>query len=282
MNKMEKFCLKWNEFESNIRESFRELRKEQTHFDVTLATDDGHQIEAHKIILSARSQFFSGIFRKTKHASPFIYLKGIKRIDLEYVIDFLYNGEAYVAQEELNKFLETAQELQVKGLQSNHGDESGKNQRVEEKLEIETKYSINQNESILDSMEELSVTFANGDFDLVQTEENNLWLNTNIELDLQIEQMMEKIEGLWHCKVCGKTVTSKNKTHLKDHMESQHIEGVSHICHLCNKIWSTRKALRDHVRDHHSDLTFDCNVCGEIGMAKMAFKNHKRTCKFSQ
>merc|ERR1719186_2238816 len=87
MNTMEKFCLRWNEFETNIRESFRELREEQNHFDVTLATDDGHQIEAHKIILSAGSNFFSKILRQTKHSSPFIYLKGINRVELEYVID---------------------------------------------------------------------------------------------------------------------------------------------------------------------------------------------------
>merc|ERR1719427_314555 len=96
MDNMEKFCLRWNEFETNIRDSFRELREDHSHFDVTLATDDGHQIEAHKIILSAGSRFFSDILRKTKHPSPFIYLKGINKIDLEYVVDFLYNGEAYV------------------------------------------------------------------------------------------------------------------------------------------------------------------------------------------
>ena len=48
MNKREKFCLKWNDFETNIRNSFRGLREEQNYFDVTLACDDGHQIEAHK------------------------------------------------------------------------------------------------------------------------------------------------------------------------------------------------------------------------------------------
>ena len=93
MKSMDKCCLKWNEFESNIRESFRELREEQNHFDVTLASDDLHQIKAHKIILSAGSNFFSEIFKRTKHPSPFIYLKGIKRAELESVVDFLYNGE---------------------------------------------------------------------------------------------------------------------------------------------------------------------------------------------
>ena len=65
------------------------------------------------------------------HPNPFIYLKGLNRIDLEHVIDFLYNGEAYVAQGELNKFLDTAQELQVKGLQSNKDHQSDQNQTLE-------------------------------------------------------------------------------------------------------------------------------------------------------
>ena len=36
----------------------------------------------------------------------------------EHVADFLYNGETLVTQRELKAFLETAQELQIKGLQS--------------------------------------------------------------------------------------------------------------------------------------------------------------------
>jgi ABC-type long-subunit fatty acid transport system fused permease/ATPase subunit len=61
---MEKYCLKWNEFEANIRESSRNLREEQRFFDVTLATDVGQQIQDHKMILSAGSHFISDKFMK--------------------------------------------------------------------------------------------------------------------------------------------------------------------------------------------------------------------------
>ena len=110
---MEKFCLRWSEFETNTKESFRELREEQNLFDVTLASDDGYTIEAYKIILSAGSQFFSDILRKVKHPAPFIYLKGVFKAELEYIIEFLYKGEAFMTQQELNSFLETAQTLNV-------------------------------------------------------------------------------------------------------------------------------------------------------------------------
>ena len=41
----EKFCLRWNDFESNINVAFRELREDKDFFDVTLACDDD-QIQA--------------------------------------------------------------------------------------------------------------------------------------------------------------------------------------------------------------------------------------------
>ncbi len=54
----EKFCLRWNDFESNISGAFRELREEKDFFDVTLACDDEDHVDAHRVILSACSPFF--------------------------------------------------------------------------------------------------------------------------------------------------------------------------------------------------------------------------------
>jgi len=288
MNNLDKFCLRWNDFETNIRESFKRLREEQNYFDVTLACDDDYQIQAHKIILSAGSPFFNDIFRKTEHPSPFIYFKGIKGVELEQVLDFLYNGEAYISQQELNKFLETAQELQVKGLQSNDEDESSQNRTVKTKSNVESNFTemkgnLNPNlnptqkESIFDSLEELADSFDNSDCALVTLGEENPGLNTNRDLDLQIEQMMEKNEGLWQCKMCGKT--SKKLGNLKNHVET-HIEGVTHTCHICNKTTSTRISLQMHISNIHSE-TFDCNNCGKSGMNKLAYRDHKRrtSCK---
>jgi len=116
----EKFCLRWNDFESNISVAFRELRDDKDFFDVTLACDD-EQISAHKVILSACSPFFRNILRRNPHQHPLLYLKGVKYTDLQSVLNFMYNGEVNVAQEELNSFLAVAEELRVKGLTQNQG-----------------------------------------------------------------------------------------------------------------------------------------------------------------
>jgi len=115
----EKFCLRWNDFESNISTAFRELRDDKDFFDVTLACDD-EQIQAHKVILSACSPFFRGVLRRNPHAHPLLYLKGVKFTDLQSVLNFMYHGEVNVAQEELNSFLAVAEELRVKGLTQNN------------------------------------------------------------------------------------------------------------------------------------------------------------------
>ena len=40
MASSEKFCLRWNDFESNVSTAFRDLREEKDFFDVTLVCDN--------------------------------------------------------------------------------------------------------------------------------------------------------------------------------------------------------------------------------------------------
>ena len=121
----EKFCLKWNDFESNISSAFKDIRDEKDFFDVTLACDDD-QLQAHKVILSACSPFFRSVLKRNPHQHPLLYLKGVKYTDLQSVLNFMYHGEVNVAQDELNSFLAVAEELRVKGLTQNNQNSAKK------------------------------------------------------------------------------------------------------------------------------------------------------------
>merc|ERR1712038_1569848 len=123
MGASEKFYVRWNDFESNISVAFRELREEKDLFDVTLACDDS-QVQAHKVILSACSPFFRNILRRNPHQHPLLYLKGVKYKELLSVLNFMYQGEVNVAQEELKSFLAVAEDLRVKGLTQNNSSTS--------------------------------------------------------------------------------------------------------------------------------------------------------------
>ena len=94
----------------------------------------------------------------------------------------------------------------------------------------------------------------------------------NHELDLQIERMIERSEGIWRCTHCNKSATKKE--HIKIHAET-HIDGVSHTCHICSKSVSTRNNLRQHITKQHSEL-FSCDVCEKTGMNRGAYQMHKQ------
>jgi hypothetical protein len=66
------------------------------------------------VILSACSPFFRQILRRNPHQHPLLYLKGVKYKELLSVLNFMYQGEVNVAQEELNSFLAVAEDLRVK------------------------------------------------------------------------------------------------------------------------------------------------------------------------
>ena len=86
MGSSEKFCLRWNDFEANVSRSFAGIRDHSQFFDCTLTTDDDEaysdNLRAHKVILSACSEFFRNILTKESmcaHPNPLIYLRYVTR-----------------------------------------------------------------------------------------------------------------------------------------------------------------------------------------------------------
>ena len=102
---------------------------------MTLACEDGQQVEAHKVILAASSPFFEQILQQNKHSHPLIYLRGFKSEDLMAILDFFYFGEAKVDQANLDSFLAIAEELKLKGLEK---DDQPLNPKPPEKTEEST------------------------------------------------------------------------------------------------------------------------------------------------
>ena len=60
----ERLFLQWNDFKENISSSFGRLRDDKEFTDVTLACEDGQQIEAHKVTLEASSPFFQKLLKR--------------------------------------------------------------------------------------------------------------------------------------------------------------------------------------------------------------------------
>ena len=73
----------------------------------------------------------------------------------------------------------------------------------------------------------------------------------NEKLDETINSMLEKLETEGHaCKVCGK-IETKNVCLIRNHIEAKHIEGISHSCGQCGKLFRSRNSLGNHVSIYH-------------------------------
>ena len=116
METSEKVCVNWNEFRENLAQSFGDLRKDKDLTDVTLACEDGQQVEVHKLVLASSSPVFLDILKRNKHPHPLIFMRGLKSEVLASMLDFVYFGEANIFEENLNLFLTFAEELGLKGL----------------------------------------------------------------------------------------------------------------------------------------------------------------------
>merc|ERR1719460_1571422 len=125
MNQMsdEKLCLQWNDFRDNVCSAFGKLKDDKDFADVTLACEDGQQVEAHKVVLISSSPFFLNLLKRNKHPHPLVYMRGLKYENLLSMVDFLYHGEANVYQENLDTLLAMADELQLKGLRKREEEE---------------------------------------------------------------------------------------------------------------------------------------------------------------
>ena len=249
----EKFCLRWNDFQSTVSQSFAVLRKEQDLLDVTLVSDDEVQISAHKLVLSASSSFFKSILRKNAHSHPLLYLGGVDSRKLKFVLDYIYHGEVQVYQEELDGFIEAAQKLRIEGLR--------KDQENLDPGEGDFKIKADHENSIYNESSDESYVVDVDDVENFKKSKTPKRKPTNSrtmipaggsfttpELEQKIEKLTLKIDGVYTCGNCGKT--AKDKTHLTRHIET-HIEGLEYNCPHCGKVCRSRNGLTSHVGRHH-------------------------------
>ena len=251
----EKLCLQWNDFQANTNVAFRSLREDNDFNDITLACEDGTQVEAHKVVLAASSPVLQNLLKKNKHSHPLIYMRGMKSHDLLAIVDFLYCGEANVFQENLDSFLAVAEELQLKGLMKKCDGKLDQEVFPTTDPEIQTKVTTkiqraNVHTPIIDSNTlERAIAIKgdiSGDFS---------------QLDAQIESMMDASQNLVSsgsrkyrahiCKDCGK---EGMRNDIKKHIEANHLEGLSFPCNLCEKSCRSRNALWMHKQRNHGIL----------------------------
>ena len=253
MSNSEKLCLQWNEFQSVIGSGFADLREDKDFTDVTLACEDGKQIEVHKLVLVSSSPFFKDLLKRNKHPHPLIYMKGVKTENLMAMLEFFYFGEANVYQENFDAFLALADELRLKGLngpvQGNQYEDMGNrtpsrqghrpedtdnrgpsSQYSDQRIAEKSLSRLKSSKTFVRDGEKQSRSLSEN-YALALNEGDRLkQLNDEIETMITSTQQDVIRNGqycgkLWACKVCGKEGL---RTTIRNHVEAKHITG--HMC----------------------------------------------------
>jgi len=214
MASSDKFCLQWNEFQANLKTSYRDVRKTGDYSDVTLVCEDGQRIEAHRVILASSSLFFREVLAVVEHPHPLLYMRRLGHHTLAAIVDFIYHGEAEVAKEQLDAFLDMAGELGVKGMTKPASKEQGETKRNENKLEtIEDEETETKEDRINGKMVEEEIETIGGERDTVLG-------NIGDKQVMKSEESSEKEE--WKCDLCGKAYSTKGslRTHKYNHTKN--------------------------------------------------------------
>ena len=263
----DKFCIKWNDFQDNVNNAFSTMRKDDSFCDVTLACEDGHQVEAHKVVLAATSPFLANILNKNKHIHPLIYMRGMKSEDLIAIVDFLYYGEANIFEEKIDTFLSIAEELKLKGLAGEKNKTT--NDKFVELTNLSKKLAAlypsknDQNHLESETQENLNLSDLRHkesfkeEPSIVESDVPLLTMDNFSDchkLDKKLKAMMvfgaqrRGRKTFYSCKVCGK---EGQGLQIRDHIEANHMEGIVLGCDHCEKTFKSRSAMRAHKRIFH-------------------------------
>ena len=160
-------------------------------------------------------------------------------------MDYIYNGEVQLFQDDLDTFLQVAKKLKVDGL-------IGDNQTYDQ----EENTSQDSNDK----------PFALKDEDYVE------------EVELPTTTEIQTTERKQRRPPIPYAVTTQNND-AKEAVDQLVIRNEDNFeCKSCGKTTRTSSDIRRHVEIHIEGLSFDCQICGNTFRSRMSLNNHKKLC----
>ena len=288
MSNIEEFCLTWKDFKQNASTTFSQLRKNIDFSDVTLACEDGKQIEAHRVILAGSSPFFLNILQQNKHDHPLIYMRGIRMDHLVAMVDFMYSGEAKVPQQNIASFLSAADDLKLKGLHTSQEPTKEidpaplENGEIKKEPKSKTKsFMTTNNEPPPDSKPNIDnirgevVAIDNSDqMSLSQMSLSayetamNSWNEPETDMKLieteipvELQELEDKIKSMM--STCEERLTG-----------GQSNQGKVRACNICGKK-GTSTNIQSHIESNHiSGINLPCKICNTSFNSRRLLRKH--------
>ena len=282
--------LKWEGFEEDIKATYCALRKQHDFADVTLACDDGVQVEAHKVVLTVCSSVFHNVLQGNKHPHPLIFLRGISYNTLSSILDFIYFGEVEIEDEKLKDFLVAAEDLKLKGISSNikmddrltYTDQTRSSENKHDISLFKEGIKVSSNKRENPTLEILlqddltlehtaSTEFINepqytSKYFVIKGIETNICppslistepiLDTaNLEKSESEKLLFDNEDIQYECTVCGNVLNSKALlgAHAQRHLPGFSTTTDDNICPKCEKAFKSKSIMYKHISKHHND-----------------------------
>ena len=229
--------ISWQDFESSSPEIIRNLWKDENFSDVTLATDDGQIVRAHRVVLCSASSKLKMLLMVHKQDNPIVYLPGFDSGHLVNLVQFIYQGKCQVKAELLEEFLNCGKSLGVANL-AEYFQAKGNDAAYEKIIQHQTTNSSREGVGFL--------------IESVKNETPSEFSDqAGVRSDL--------------CKICN-----RNFTHLNRHIKTKHSKREKKTCTACDMKFAQNVSLRRHFETRHSGKEKKkCNMC--------KYEAHKRS-----
>ena len=232
--------LTWTDFGVNLFTALSLHRNESEFYDVTLVSDDMHRLSAHKLILSACSEYFKTILSSIKEYShPVICLDGVSYNDLSSALDYMYNGEVQIEQDNLDNFLTTARKLKLNGLLP-------KEEKIEHQDDILDAYNLTFNSSNARKISKSLKICKEKKSCLTKSEGDEL-------LNQTYTDHIQKIQRYYHCKMCRKRFNTRKlvQEHIETHLD---FSALDLQCDPCDKSYRSIISFQKHMIGFHKTI----------------------------
>jgi len=233
-----KLGISWRDFEVNAPQTFRQLWNDQDFADITLATEDGQQIRAHK---------------------------DIKYGHLKSIIEYIYTGKCEVKQTEMIEFMSAGKVLGVIGL-IEEVEKKDVNTPVEnfntncEQVQCKENIKIKPEKGLefIGIDREMSDISQRGNNSLI-CDDCGVVYRSNLGLTRHIESVHELVR--YECNHCE--YKANHKSGLRYHINMTH-QGVQYRCDSCFTNFTSQSDLTLHIQSTHKrvrKIRYECDQC---------------------